>query len=109
MTGGYAALIRRPCRRLQLRGVSPELRGSVSYFASIVSANVAIATPNLAGVAGPKEKKAVQKVQAPAQPFIAFDPARPADDQSARRARRVFSCLPLDLYDWNAPECKRML
>jgi hypothetical protein len=40
----------------------------------------------------------VQKVQAPAQPFIAFDPARPAEDQSARRARRVFSCPSIDLY-----------
>jgi len=57
-----------------------------------------------------QKKKAVQKVQAPAQPFIAFDPACPtagwrarlAEDQSARRARRVFSCLPHDLYDWDA-------
>jgi len=31
-------------------------------------------------------------MQAPAQPFIALDPARPTEDQSARRARSVFSC-----------------
>ena len=56
-----------------------------------------------------QKKKAVQKVQAPAQPFIAFDPARPAEDQSARRARRVFSCPPPDLYDRAPPAVRRMI
>ena len=41
-----------------------------------------------------QKKKAVQKVQAPAQPFVALDPARPTEDQSARRARHLFNCLP---------------
>ena len=39
-----------------------------------------------------QEKKTVQKVQAPAQPFIAFDAARLADDQFARPAHPMFSC-----------------
>ena len=48
-----------PLSVLAVEGVSPELRSSVSYFASICSANVAIATPLRTGVAGQK-KKAMQ-------------------------------------------------
>jgi len=51
-----------------------------------------------------QKKKAVQKVQAPAQPFVAFDPARPADDQSVCRAHRVFNCTLIDLYGWCCPD-----
>jgi hypothetical protein len=84
------------------------------YFASIVSANVAIAAPARGGGRGRalvrhsgvsrdggKRRRLCEEVQAPGQSLIAFDPARsevwtrsgPADDQSARRARRVFTCL----------------
>jgi len=64
--------------------------------------------PEYPSRAGPgQKKKTVQKVQAPAQPFIAFDPARPADDQSAHRACRVFSCLPRStrLRGWASTLC----
>ena len=63
----------------------------VSRSASPIAANCsrAVAGAALLGQAGPgQEKKAVRKVRASAQPFIAFDPARPADHPSACRARR---------------------
>ena len=58
---------------------------SVSYFESIVSANVAIAAPNLAGKAGPKEEGCAQGAGS-CTAIRCSCPARLADDQSARRS-----------------------
>ena len=78
-------------------GVSPELRRSVSYFASICSANVPIFAPNLAGVAGIREEGCAEGAGS-CTAFRCSCPARPAEDHSDCRARRVFSCPAIDLY-----------
>jgi len=95
MTGGYQAIVRRRCRRLQL-GVSPELRRSASYFAHTVSANVAIATPNLAGVNGKNQEGCAEGADS-CTAFRCSCLARPMHDQSGPRARgRGFYVDPLN-------------
>jgi hypothetical protein len=88
-----AAGLRAACRRQER--LVPARRRQAS------PASVPQTSPSLLQVAQAlpgEKKKAVQKVQAPAQPFIAFDPARLTDDESARRARPMFSCPSHDLY-----------
>jgi len=103
---------------------------SASYFASIVSANVAIAAPNLAGKAGPLSAIAASAATAekkegcaegagsctafhclrPGLPAVAVSTAKAGPTaRTGRRARRLFDCPSPDLYDQASPAVKRMV